>query len=97
MKPFANIEGKLYYSRRPPISHVMNWERVYDKHEVDNWRGLPNSHVSVFTAGNIPHYYKVVVTVGEDKKVTKYFYGELAYNNVRRFLGDFGHTMEENR
>lgn len=93
MEPFAVKNNLKYYSRRPPVSYVIGWTPIYDKLAIDNWRGLPDSAVRIEEAQNIAHYYKLSYTVNDIKKV-KYYYGESAWTQLRRFVSDLGHNIE---
>lgn len=82
-----------YYAKRPPVSQVVEWIKMYDKLTVDNWRGLPDSYVKIERAQNIPYYYKLTFQT-DGKKRTRYYYGELAWHKLVNFVGDLGHYIE---
>ena len=93
MEPFATKGSLKYYSRRPPVSYVIGWTTIYEKLAIDNWRGLPDSWVKIDKAHNIANYYRLVYKVNETKK-TKYYYGERAWTELVRFVGDLGHNLQ---
>ena len=86
---------KLLYSRRPPVSAVVEWIEIYNNTHTDDWRGRPDNTAIVYVAQNIHDYYKVVIYQADNKRVIKYFFGESAHYYVTDFLREYGHTFKK--
>lgn len=71
---------------RPKVSQVKSWDNIYSFTRESDWRGRPDGEAFVYSADNFFDYYKVVA----DGK-TKYFFGELAWSDWKRYLGDLGY------
>ena len=65
--------SKIYADRKPLISEVTGWTRIF--HSGD---------VQVFEADNYYDYYKV----SSASNKTKYFFGETSYYDAQRFAVD---------
>lgn len=88
-----SITANYRPSKKPKVSQVHNWVRIYEDSFANcSWKyDLPSS-ITVWNGYPFPDFYKVVFRVGE-KKVTKYFYGEMAYHQVRSYCADRGFTQ----
>lgn len=65
---------RKYADKKPAVSSVSGWTQIY------HYGG-----VKVIEADNYYEFYKVVI---EGKK-PKYFFGELAWIDVQRFVADY--------
>lgn len=74
----------LAYSR-PKVSQVEVWRPIASVKREYDWRGRPDGDAIVYEASNFYDYYKV----SADGK-NKYFFGETAYHDFKRYLGDLG-------
>lgn len=72
---------------RPKVSQVSKWTIIHEFHRESDWRGRPDGDAIVYSADNFYDYYKVVA----DGK-TKYFFGEVAWHDWKRHLGDLGYS-----
>ena len=73
-------------NNKPKVSEVTSWENIYSMTREQDWRGRPDGEAFVYSAENFYDYYKVVA----DGK-TKYFFGEMAWHEWKRYLGDLGY------
>lgn len=78
-------------STRPKVATVKKWETVFHEEMEYDWRGLGGGTVVVQLGYPYPDFYKVTSWMGfdHDKKI-KYFYGEMAFHQVRMHVYDLG-------
>lgn len=62
--------------RKPSVSQVKNWEVVYDSPEVN------------VLVGSAEFYQDYWAVFDKKSKKRKYFYGESAWSDARRFAAD---------
>lgn len=85
------MTGLLYPSKRPKVSQVKQWQTIWNDEIHNHWRGDDFSGVATVSVGYpFADYYRVVFTPVVGKRVTKYFYGEMAVYEVRNFVDDLG-------
>ena len=83
----------LYPSKKPKVSQVKEWRMVYNDEIHNHWRGDAFNGVVVVSYGYpFADFLRVVYTPVEGKRVTKYFYGEMAIHDCRRYVSDLGFT-----
>lgn len=81
----------LYPSKKPKVSDVHEWRMIYNAEIHNHWRGDAFNGVVVVSYGYpFPDYLRVVYTPVEGKRVTKYFYGEMAIHKCRAYVSDLG-------
>ena len=67
--------SKVYADRKPLVSEVSNWTRMYHS---------PDNTVQIYEAENYYDYFKCTVA----GKRPKFFFGETAHMDVQRYALD---------
>lgn len=85
------MSSLMYPSKKPKVSQVKEWQTIYSDELHNHWRGDAfNGVVTVSEGRPFPDYLRVVFTPVNSKRVTKYFYGEMAIHQCRRYVSDLG-------
>lgn len=75
-------------SKRPSVKDVSKWHVEFEDYIEADWLDKAKE-VMVETGYPYPDFYRVTYAIDGVKK-SKLFYGESAYHNMVRFVGDLG-------
>jgi len=84
------MSNLLYPSKKPKVSQVHEWRNIYSYESDPDWRWTGGGSVMVCEGYPFPDFLRVQYWPVEGKKVTKYFYGEMAIHDCRRYVSDLG-------
>lgn len=77
-------------SKRPKVAQVKQWDNIFQDSVDLTWRGLGIMSVKVENGYPFPDFYRVTIFSNGEKKVSKLFYGESAWNETERYVYDQG-------
>jgi hypothetical protein len=87
------MDRLLYPSKKPKVSQVSEWKMIYNDELHNHWRGDAFNGVIVVSYGYpFADYLRAIYTPVTGKRVIKYFYGERAWDECRRYAEDLGFT-----
>lgn len=73
--------------RKPKVGDVSKWNWTYWQKQND-YNAFSVTEVSVGEADNFRSFYKVIIHIPGKTVKPKYFYGEMAWADVNRYVSD---------